>query len=233
MGDQFTVFATALGVTPPWEVTETTLSVAEKRFEIRVDFVRGGKFTCPGCGQPTSAYDTSEQTWRHLNFFQYAAYITARVPRLDCRNCGVKQVEAPWARPGSGFTLLFEALVMALAREMPINAVAALVNEHDTRLWRIVHHYVAEARAGQDHSTVRRLGVDETASRRGHNYISVFVDLEAKRVLFGTPGKDAATVGAFAEDLRAHGGASERIEQVACDRVAGLHQGRGRAVAAS
>ena len=73
MGDQFAVFATALGVTPPWEVIETTLSVAEKRFDIRVDFARGGKFTCPGCGKPTLAYDTSEQTWRHWNFFQYAA----------------------------------------------------------------------------------------------------------------------------------------------------------------
>jgi transposase len=227
MGDQFAVFATALGVTPPWEVTETTLSVAEKRFDIRVDFARGGKFTCPGCGQPISASDTSEQTWRQLNFFQYAAYVTARVPRLDCRNCGVKQVEAPWARPGSGFTLLFEALVMALARQMPVNAVAELVNEPDRRLWRVVHHYLAEARARQDYAPVRRLGIDETASRRGHNYISVFVDLEAKRVLFGTPGKDGATVGAFAEDLRAQGGAGERIEQVACDLSPAFIKGVG------
>jgi transposase len=227
MGDQFTVFATALGVTPPWEVTETTLSVDEKRFDIRVDFARGGKFTCPGCGRPTSAYDTSEQTWRHLNFFQYAAYVTARVPRLDCQKCGVKQVEVPWTRPGSGFTLLFEALVMALARQMPINAVAELVDEHDTRLWRVVHDYVAEARARQDYAEVRRIGIDETASRRGHNYISVFVDLEVKRVLFGTPGKDAATVGAFTEDLRAHGGASVRITEVACDMSPAFIKGVG------
>src|SRR4029453_18753048 len=116
---------------------------------------------------------------------------------------------------------------MALARQMPINAVAELVNEHDTRLWRLLHHYVAEARAGQDHASVRRIGIDETASRRGHNYISVFVDLEAKRVRFGTPGKDAATVGAFTEDLQAHGGASERITEVACDMSPALIKGVG------
>jgi len=227
MGDQFAVYAVALGLMPPWEVVETTLSVEEKRFDIRVDFARGSRFTCPGCGKPTPAYDTSERTWRHLSFFQYAAYVTARVPRLDCGDCGVKQVEVPWARPGSGFTLLFEALVMALAREMPILAVAELVGEHDTRLWRVVHHYVDEARSRADYSGVRKVGIDETASRRGHNYISVFVDLETKRMLFGTSGKNAETIKAFAEDLEAHGGKREHIEQVACDMSPAFIKGVG------
>ncbi|WP_435548660.1 transposase family protein [Desulfobacterium sp. N47] len=43
--------------------------------------------------------------WRHLNFFQHEAYLTARVPRVDCGDCGIKTVEVPWARSGSGFTL--------------------------------------------------------------------------------------------------------------------------------
>jgi hypothetical protein len=43
------------------------------------------------------------------------------------------------ARPGSGFSLLFEALVMALVQAMPVRAAARLVGEHDTRLWRIIH----------------------------------------------------------------------------------------------
>ncbi len=72
----------------------------------------------------------------------------------------MRQVALPWARAGSGFTLLFEALVMALVAEMPVAAVAGLVGEHDTRIWRIVHHYVDRALAGQDLSTVTRLAVD-------------------------------------------------------------------------
>ena len=42
----------------------------------------------------------------------------------------------------SGFTLLFEALVMALVKEMPVAAVAGLIGETDMRIWRVVHHYV-------------------------------------------------------------------------------------------
>jgi hypothetical protein len=68
----------------------------------------------------------------------------------------------PWARERSGFTLLFEALVMALVKEMPVAAVADLVGESDMRIWRVLHHYVDAAVDGQDLSRLERLGIDET-----------------------------------------------------------------------
>ncbi len=117
-------------------------------------------------------------TWRHLNFFQHQAYLNARVPRVRCDTCGVKTANVPWARPDSGFTLLFEALVMTMVSAMPVKAVAWIVGEHDTRLWRVVHHYVDQARAGTDASGVTRLAIDETAARRGHDYVTLFVDIE-------------------------------------------------------
>ena len=95
-------------------------------------------------------HDTAMQEWRHLDFFQHQAFLHARVARISCPDCGVKQVAVPWARTGSGFTLLFEALVMTLVTAMPVRAAARLVGEHDTRLWRIVHHWVEAARACMD-----------------------------------------------------------------------------------
>lgn len=104
-----------------------------------------------------------------------------------------------------------------MAREMPVAAVAALVGEHDTRIWRVLHYHVAEARAQADFSGVERVGVDETASRRGHNYISLFFDLDEKRLLYGAEGRDQAAVHAFVEDLSAHGGSPDQVQQVCCD----------------
>jgi transposase len=126
-------------------------------------------------------------------------------------------VQAPWARPGSGFTLLFEALVLTMAPHMPVRAVARLVGEHDTRLWRILHHYVEAARAVRDDSGVREIGVDETASRRGHNYVSLFVDLEQARVLHVAEGRSSETVEEFRRDLVEHGGSADQIQEVSCD----------------
>ncbi len=74
--------------------------------------------------------------------FQYKAYIHCRTPRTNCPIDGPKLVEVPWARSKCGFTLLFEAFVMELAKQMPVKAIADLVGENDTRLWRTNRHYV-------------------------------------------------------------------------------------------
>lgn len=213
------LFGIALGITPPWEVEEIEFSKEAKRLDIKIGFQRGATFACPVCGAPAPAYDTSEKTWRHLNFFQYEAYLTARVPRVKCPNagCGVKQVQVPWARAGSGFTLLFEALVMALVREMPVKVAAALLGEHDTRIWRVLDHYIQIARAQADYSEVERVGIDETSARRGQDYISLFFDLDRKRLLFGTEGKGHETVKAFTEDLKSHSGAPEKVTAACID----------------
>ena len=86
-----------------------------------------------------------------------------------------------------------------------------------SRLWRVVHHYVAQGRARIDASDVTQIAVDETAARRGHDYITLFVDIDQARVLFATEGRDANTVAAFADDLTAHGGDPEAIDEVCID----------------
>ena len=197
------LFRMALAIEPPWVVTRSDFDAAAKRLDIHLDFAKGSRFACPVCGAAgCPAYDSADKTWRHLNFFQHEAYLHARLPRVTCERCGIKQVAVPWARPDSGFTLLFEALIMAMVQAMPVAVVARMINEWDTRLWRVIHHYVEQARQRADHSAVTRVAFDETASRRGHNYVTLFVDLLRRRVLFVADGKDAATVEAFAKTLR-------------------------------
>jgi transposase len=208
----------ALGLTPPWTVSRADFDPEAHRLDIQIDFAPGSRFACPACGAADCpAYDTERKTWRHLNFFQHQAYLTARVPRINCDGCGIKTITVPWARPGSGFTLLFEALVMTMVSAMPVAAVARIVGEHDTRLWRVMHHYVDQARAHTDAAEVTRIAIDETAARRGHDYITLFADIDQARVLFATEGRDAATVAAFADDLAAHGGDPEAIAEVCID----------------
>ena len=211
------LFKTALGLQPPWEVASLEFDLGKRRLDIRVDFQRGSFFPCPVCGKSSKAHDTEERTWRHMNFFEHAAYLTARVPRCNCNEHGIKTVDVPWARKGSGFTLMFEGLIMILVREMTVNAVARLVGEHDTRIWRVLNHHVDESRAKQDYSKVQTIAVDEKSYRRGHRYITFVMDLDLRRLLFGTVGRDGDTLAAFVEDLKAHGGAAEQILDVCSD----------------
>jgi transposase len=219
------LFIMALGLVPPWAVDEVRFTAEEKRLDLHVNFPRGSQFPCPVCGQDCPVYDAQEKVWRHLDFFQQAAYLRAPVPRVQCPEHGVHWVSVPLGREGSGFTLLFEALVMAMVREMPVLTVSRLVRETDQRLWRVLDHYVAKARAAVDLPEVRAIGIDETCSRRGHDYISLFVDLEAKRLLFATPGKDAKTIKKFVENLQAHGGSAEAITEVSMELSPAFQKG--------
>ncbi len=86
---------------------------------------------------------------------------------------------------------MFEAFIMALSHEMPVSAVAGLMAEHDTRLWRIVRHYVARAHERQDWSAVQAVAVDDTATRKGRRYATVVVEIDPQqeppaRLLFMT-----------------------------------------------
>jgi transposase len=208
----------ALSLVPPWMVETCHFDVGEKRLDITIDFERGGTFPCPECQREgCKAYDTEEKVWRHLNFFEHVTYLHARVPRVSCPGCGVKTAHVPWARPGSGFTLLFEALILMMAKQMPVKALARIVKEHDTRIWRILEHYVSEARGREDFSGVTEVGVDETSLRRGHDYVALFVNMADSKLLFVTEGKDADTVGDFKKDFEAHGGEPGKIEEVSMD----------------
>jgi transposase len=222
------LFQAALGLPEPWRVTSTEFSADRKRLDLYLDFPKGSRFPCPeGDAAACAVHDTSDKTWRHLDFFQHRAYLHARVPRVICPTHGIRQVTLSWARPESGFTLLFEALLMAMLAEMPVKAVADLVGEHDTKLWRLVHHYVEQARAKVSMAGVTRVGIDETSARRGQDYVSLFVDLDAPkpRVVFATEGRDHCTVERFAADLTAHGGDPTRVRDVSADMSPAFEHG--------
>jgi transposase len=216
----------ALGLVPPWMVKAANFDAEARRLDIEIDFAKGGRFPCPHCAKADCpVHDTAMQTWRHLDFFQHQAFLHARTPRITCPDCGVKQIAVPWARAGSGFTLLFEALAMTLMTAMPVAAAARLMKEHDTRMWRVLHHWVEAARERADYADVRRVAIDETAAKRGHDYVSLFVDIDQRRVLFVTEGRGADTVREFADDLEAHGGDASRIKQVCIDMSAAFIKG--------
>jgi transposase len=139
-------------------------------------------------------------------------------------------MEVPWAREGSGFTLLFEALALSLCQDLPVRQAAQLLRCNDKQLWRRIEHYVEAARKLDEMSQVKIVGIDETSQRKGQNYITVVHDLEKKRLWFACEGRDHKTVVEFASDLQAHGGAPEQIEHVCQDMSAAFAKGANQAL---
>lgn len=212
------LFTAALQLQEPFFVRSTDFSLETGELHLYLDFRIGARFACPVCketGKPV--HDTEDKVWRHLNFFQYKAFIHCRTPRVSCEEHGVRLIEVPWAAPGSGFTLLFEALVLELAKTMPVSKMAMILQENDTRIWRIIRRYVDNARKEADYATIHAVGVDETSSRKGHNYVTIFVDLDKNQVVHVVPGKDAATIHSFKGMLDESGIPPEQVTEVCTD----------------
>ena len=123
------------------------------------------------------------------------------------------------------FKAAFEALALTLCRDLPVRQAAALLRCADKQLWRRIEFYVEQARALEDFAGVELVGVDETSLRRGQHYITVVHDLDAKRLLFATEGRDHQTVVEFARDLKAHGGDPAEVRHVCMDMSAAYAKG--------
>ena len=225
------LFTSALGLQLPWVVEDVKLDTAKRRIDFEIG-CQGSTLTCPACSavaQPV--HDRLRRSWRHLDFFQFEAWLHCDVPRIACARCGkTTQLPVPWARPGTGFTAAFEALALALCRELPVRQAAGLLRCADKQLWRRIAFYVDQARAVESFAGVQTVGIDETSLRRGQNYITVVHDLDAKRLLFATEGRDHQTVLDFAADLKAHGGEPAEVRHVCMDMSAAYAKGAGLAL---
>ena len=224
------LFEAALGIAEPWFIQGVDFDAAKKTLTIGVDFIAGSRFAVPGVEGAHPAHDTITKRYRHLNFFQHECYLQVRMPRVRLPDGGVRLVEPDWAGKLAGFTLLFEALIITLCREMPFAAVARLVNLSWHRVAAICGRYVDLALAEADFSAVARLAVDETSRAKGHDYITLFADADERKVLFVAEGRGADTVESFAEDMIVHGGDPAAIESVSIDMSPAFIKGVGKSL---
>jgi transposase len=211
------LFEAALGIKAPWFVQAIDFDAAQRRLTVRVDFVPGTRFAHPKASGQHPVHDTQIKRLRHLNFFQHECHLEVRVPRDRMPEGKVALVEPDWVGKLSGFTLLFEALVLMLAQQMPFAAVARIVGETWHRVHAICGRYVDLALERTDLSAVDTVAIDETSYKRGHNYLTLAADADARKVVFVTEGRDADTIAGFAEHLRAHKADPDNITSVSID----------------
>ena len=221
-------FHRLLGLGESWRVVRTEYEEKENTFVICVEeTAKLWAEESAKCGQRVSCYDHVEpMQWRHLNVFNKECVIVSALPRGKREeDGGIYRVLPPWEGRSKHFTKEFEAFALTLVREMPVKKAGEILGETDQRLWRMLHAHVDAARAKEDWSEVVWVGADEMNRKKGHNYVTVFADLEGKRVLFGVEGKDAGVWKAFADELFAHNGHPKAVTQVAIDMSAAYVKG--------
>ena len=173
------LYATLLSLGSGWRVREVRLDMAKQRVDVWVETVEGGPWRCPECKTIGSVYDhTGEQVWRHLDTCQCRTYVHARLPRTTCKEHGVRQVEAPWAGPRSGFTLLLECRLIDTLKECDVTGCCRLQGVSWDEGWSIVERAVCRGRFRKPHRIPAYLGIDEKSFAKRHNYETLVCDLE-------------------------------------------------------
>jgi len=224
------MFQQILALGEAWRVARMDYQESESKVLIRVEETPElwAQESCPHCAAKMErGYDHApERRWRHLNVCQLQSEIVCALPRGECQSCRkIYTVRAPWEGRSRGLTQEFEAFALTLMREMPVKKAGEILGETDQKLWRAVFAHVDAAWKDLSWEHVIWVGADEMNRKKGHNYLTVFVDLQAKRVLLAVEGKDASAWERFAAELGNHNGHPRAITMVAIDMSPAYQKG--------
>jgi transposase len=99
---------------------------------------------------------------------------------MKASSCSVKTVEVPWVRPNGGFTLLMKISLQSMAKVLPVAEVSRQTSVSEDHIWHLVRTRIDEGWKKTDWSYVKRMGVAETSTRKGHKYGTTFLEIKGK-----------------------------------------------------
>jgi transposase len=152
-----------------------------------------------------------------LSIAEYECYLIVRTPCIKSGSGGIKLVLPSWSGNIYEFTLMYEAYLLQLCKHMPISQVARMSKTYEKKLWDLLDYYIQNGLYEADLIAVTCLGIDETSRKRGHEYITLFVDLENRKTIHIAPGKGHETIADFVHSFRDSKGKVDHVTDVSCD----------------
>lgn len=209
----------SLNLSEPWHVKRVEFSPDKGVVDIYVEVRQEADIPCPRCGATASryGYEPNERTWRHGDCFFYKTFVHCRRPKVVCPKCGVVQIEAPFARKSTRFTLSFEAYAMLILADMPRAKASKVLRCNEKSLASILNYWVDKAVESRSLKDVSQIAVDETSFKRGHEYVTVVSDAAGRRVIDVEEGREKEVIGLFCDKLEKHEGSRNNIVAVTSD----------------
>jgi len=180
--------------------------------------LRRRSLVCPSCSYRTRhRYDARpvDSRWRHLDLGGRVCELTMQRRRLRCPEHGVVTEGVDFARPGARFTTDFEHLVVWLVTKADKTTVATFARVAWRTVGAMCQRVAAEKLDPQRLAGLVDIGVDEISWRKHHKYLTLVSDHDTSKIVWGTPGKDAAALDRFFDELPE--GGAEQIEAVSMD----------------
>nr|VFJ47363.1 MAG: transposase [Candidatus Kentron sp. FW] len=189
------------GIEVPWQVSTVKVEMAKGEIIVHVERKVGAKLCCPICGRESQGYDSRRRRWHHLDTCQYKTILEADIPRVECPEHGVVATSVPWAEPNSGFTAMFKALVIDRLKKASTAAVWRLMGLSWNAIDKTMQQAVKRGLARRGEICARHLGVDETAFKTRHDYVTIVSDQDESKVLHVSSDRKKAGLKKWYESL--------------------------------
>ena len=184
-----------MGIDAPWHVCDVRLDAPTATVEVVVEF--RGDPCCPRCRKACVGYDSRRRVFRHLDTCQYKTHLIVDVPRIECAEHGVMQIDLSWAERNSRFTALFECVVIDWLKEANFSAVARRLKLSWDEVDGIMSRAVARGLARREKISPTRIGVDETSFQKRHEYVTVVTKIDNSSVIAVMDGRTEESLGSF------------------------------------
>ncbi len=180
----------------PFELKEVAKDDINLRVIILLSVSEGT--TPPNC----RIHSYYEREWEHLKLFQYRSFIKCKIPIYQNRTTGhLTKPTISFSRDYSKFTLLYEAEVMRLMQmHNCFSTVAAQLGIYPQRVESLYHYYTQYLEDNILVHTPENIAFDETSTRKGHDYITTFWDLDKECIVGIYDGKSSEAVKEFQQD---------------------------------
>jgi transposase len=183
------------------------------------------QWSCPACHSlNVICYDHApERQIRDLPIWDRVCRLAFRPARVKCRQCGAVSTERlSWMEANQHQTLRFERRLVLLCEKMTAKEASEFERIDRDAAYRIERRWLERSEAGWTPEAVSKLGIDEIAIRKGHNYATVFYDLSKREVVGMVEGRKAADCSKFLKgwDKERRG----KVEAVCMDMWDGYHK---------
>ena len=187
-----------------------------KVIEIDIRPRRGTKPVCSGCHHPGPGYD--HLGVRHFEFvplWGFLVHFVYRMRRVDCKTCGVRVEEVPWATGKHQLTKAYMLFLAHWARMLSWQETANAFRTSWEKVCQAVEYVVTWGLEHRDIGTIQAIGVDEIQYGKGHNYLTLVYQIEQGCIRLLWIGKDR-TVESFEQFFKLIGKTTSDGIQFVC-----------------
>jgi len=186
----------------PWKVERVEYSVEEQEVHVYLTDSGHKGYPCPECGRQCPVHDHQpERIWRHLATMQMSTLLHAPVPRIKCDECGVKVVNFPWSGKHSRFTLMFESWAVEVLKTCSKSDASDLLRTSWDEADGLMARAVRRGLARREEKVNEGIAIDETSSKRGHNYLTIVTSHDDGAVQFVAEGRKEDSLDEYYETL--------------------------------